>query len=98
MLSKITVALLLVAGSLTTKSAAALDVDPAHYQLVQYSLPPVPVMDTCYVNGVNYPVDYSYRIWGTNAAGLWVMIGTINITPAGTIAVTFGQSYPAICN
>jgi hypothetical protein len=55
-------------------------------------------MDTCNVNGVNYPVDYSYRIWGTNAAGVWVVIGSIRITPTGPVAIGFGQAYPAICS
>ncbi|HEY1648918.1 MAG TPA: hypothetical protein VGF96_13130 [Terracidiphilus sp.] len=78
------------------RHTSALDVDKAQYQFVQYSLPPVPVMDTCYVNGVNCSVDYSYRIWDTNAAGLWVVIGRF-ITPYGPFALIFGQAYPAIC-
>jgi hypothetical protein len=95
---KIAITMLVVAGLLAARSASADNTAHAHFELAQYTLPPVPVMDTCIVNGVNYPVDYSYRIWGTNAYGLWVVIGGIRITPAGPVAIGFDQAYPAICN
>jgi hypothetical protein len=96
MKSMIAAAMFSVAGLLLTASASA-QTPQAHYQTVQASVPPVPVMTVCYVNGVNYPVDYSYRIWGTNAAGVWVVIGKINMTPNGPVAVGLGQAYPAAC-
>jgi hypothetical protein len=95
---KIAIAMLVVAGLLAARSASADNTAQAHFELAQYTAPPVPVMDMCNVNGVNYPVDYSYRIWGTNVAGVWVVIGSIRITPTGPVAIGFGQAYPAICN
>ena len=95
----VAIALLAVAGFLSTKGASAQDFGRAHLQLVQYAVPPVSVMTTCYVNGVTYPVDYSSRIWGVNGYGTWFVIGRIITNGYGTIAVhNDGVQYPATCN
>jgi hypothetical protein len=50
------------------------------------------------VNGVDYQVDYGYRIWAVNYAGAWFVIGRIVNTPYGTIAArTDGTRYTAMC-
>ena len=95
---KIAIAMLVVAGLLAARSASADNTAQAHFELAQYTAPPVPVMDTCNVNGVNYPVDYSYRIWGTNAAGVWVVIGRVSPTSGGPVAIGSDRAYRAICN
>lgn len=92
------IALLGVAGFLLTKGAPAQEFGQAHMQLVQYSGPPVSVMTMCYVNGVNYPVDYSSRIWGVNGYGTWFVIGRIVNNGYGTVAVrNDGMQFPATC-
>jgi hypothetical protein len=66
--------------------------------MVQYSVPPVPVMTVCEVNGVDYQVDFGYRIWAVNGVGGWFVIGRIQTTPLGLIAVRIdGTQYPAVC-
>jgi hypothetical protein len=39
------------------KEASAQTVQQAHLETVQYSVPPVPAMTVCEVNGVDYQVD-----------------------------------------
>lgn len=92
----IAIALLAAAGFLPAKSASGKQ-PRAHYMTIQSSVPPVPVMEVCYVNGVSYPVDYAYRIWGTTPSGAWLIIGVLRITPTGPIAVSGGMFYPASC-
>lgn len=89
----IAIALLAVAGFLPTRSAQALQPNHAHYQLVQYTVPPVSVMTVCTVAGVNYYVDYSYRIWGVNAYGNWAVLGRIASSAYGTIAIRNDGTY-----
>jgi hypothetical protein len=99
MRSMLVFALLTVAGFLSTKGAIAQEYGAAHLQLVQYSAPPVPVMTMCFVNGVNYPVDYSGRIWGVNGYGVWFVIGRIVNNGYGAIAVrNDGLQFSATCN
>ena len=69
MIDMIAFALFTVAGLFSNGQSVQIPDRQAHYETVQYSAPPVPVMETRLVNGVNYPVDYYYHIWGTNAAG-----------------------------
>jgi hypothetical protein len=97
MIDMIAFALFTVAGLFSNGQGVQIPDRQAHYETVQYSAPPVQVMETCLVNGVNYPVDYYYHIWGTNAAGVWVIIGGINLTPNGPVAIGFGRVYPALC-
>lgn len=98
MINMIALALFTVVGSLSGGTAPALSSNTAHYKTVQYSVPPVPVMTVCNVNGVDYQVDYSYRIWALNAVGNWFIIGRIVNTSYGTIAVrNDGVRYPASC-
>jgi hypothetical protein len=94
----IAIALFAVAILIATGSAAAETPQQAYYQTILYSVPPVPVMEMCFVNGVNYPVGYSYRIWAAYGYGGWVVIGKITNTPNGTIAVrNHLVSFPAFC-
>lgn len=94
----IAIALFAVAGLIATGSAAAETPQQGHYQTIQHSVPPVPVMTVCEVNGVNYPVDYTYRIWAVNGYGGWFVIGRIVTTPTGPIAIRDdGVRYPAAC-
>jgi hypothetical protein len=95
----VAVAMFVVAGCLSTESAEARTFTPAHFLTVQYGVPPVPVMTVCYVNGVNYQVDYGYRIWAVNTYGGWVIIGRIVIEPNGAIiAVRLdGLRFAALC-
>jgi hypothetical protein len=94
----IAIALLAVAGSLPTKSASAQRPNTAHYQSIQYTVPPVPIMGVCNVNGVDYQVDYNHRIWAVNAYGNWFVIGRIVSNAYGTIAIrNDGTRYPASC-
>ena len=74
----IAIALFAVAILIATGSAAAETPQQAYYQTILYSVPPVPVMEMCFVNGVNYPVGYSYRIWAAYGYGGWVVIGKMN--------------------
>jgi len=82
-----------------TGSAATAQTLPGNARLltIQYTqdLPPVPVAAVYNVNGVNYPVDYNRRIWGRNAYGVWSVIGFIESTPYGDVAVSGGRRYPA---
>lgn len=91
--------MLVVAGFLSTERAEARTMAPAHFVTVQYLVPPVPVMTVCYVNGVNYQVDYQSRIW-TLGPGGWFIIGRIAVLADGTtIAIrTDGLRFPAACN
>jgi hypothetical protein len=98
MINLIALSLFTVAASLSNGNDRALPASAPHYERVQYSVPPVPVMTVCNVNGVDYQVDYSYRIWGINAVGNWFVIGRIVNTSYGTIAIrTDGVRYPASC-
>jgi hypothetical protein len=98
MINMIAFALFTVAASFSSADASALSSNTAHYNAVQYSVPPVPVMSVCNVNGVDYQVDYSYRIWGINGVGNWFVIGRIVNTAYGTIAVrNDGTRFPASC-
>lgn len=54
---------------------------------MQYSQPPVAVAAIYLVNGVNYPVDYAGGIWPHDAWGAWFVIGHIEHTAYGDIAV-----------
>jgi curli biogenesis system outer membrane secretion channel CsgG len=70
----------------------------AHYQTAQYAVPPSPVMTVCNVNGVDYQIDYSNRIWAINSFGNWFVLGRIVNTPNGTLAIrTDGARFPASC-
>lgn len=94
----IAIALFAVASFIATGRAAAETPQQGHYQTIQYSVPPVPVMTVCLVNGVDYQVDYNYRIWAVNGYGLWFVIGQITITPDGPVAVrNDGVSFRAAC-
>jgi hypothetical protein len=92
------IVVLAIAGFISTKGAAAHSPQEGHYQTVQYAGPPVPVMTICNVNGVDYQVDYGYRIWGVNNIGQWFVIGRIVSTPNGPIGVrNDGMRFPASC-
>jgi hypothetical protein len=98
MINMIALALFTLVGSFSNGDAPAPSSSIAHYQTAQYAVPPVPVMTVCNVNGVDYQVDYSYRIWGINAVGNWFVIGRIVNTSYGTIAIrNDGVRYPASC-
>lgn len=98
MIDMIGFALFTVASLSSNGHASEIPSNPPHYQTVQYALPPVPVMTVCNVNGVDYQVDYSYRIWGVSAFGRWFVIGRIVNTPNGTVAVrNDGLQFPASC-
>jgi len=94
----IAIAVFAVAGILATTTASAQTAPRAHYQTVQYGAPPVAVMTTCFVNGANYQVDFNYRIWDINGYGNWFVIGRIQPTPNGPVAIrTDGFRFPAAC-
>ncbi|MGA3133945.1 MAG: hypothetical protein ABSD59_24555 [Terracidiphilus sp.] len=94
----IAIAVFSVAGILATTTASAQTAPRAQYQTVLYSVPPVAVMTVCYVNGVNYPVDFNNVIWGQNGFGVWFAIGRIVATPNGLIAVrSDGLQFAAVC-
>jgi hypothetical protein len=94
----IAIALFVVAGFIATGNATAETSQQGHLQTIQYSVPPVPVMTVCEVNGVDYQVDYNYRIWAVNGYGRWFVIGRITTTPTGAIAIrNDGARYPAAC-
>jgi hypothetical protein len=93
----IAIAVFAAAGILATTPASAQTAPRAHYQTVQSSTPPVAVMTTCFVNGVNYPVDFNNVIWGLNGYGIWVTIGRIVPTPNGPMAVSGAWRYAALC-
>jgi hypothetical protein len=94
----IAIAVFAVAGILATTTASAQTAPLAHYQTVQSSVPPVAVMTVCYINGVNYPVDFNNVIWGQNGYGIWFTIGRIVATPNGLIAVRAdGMQFAAAC-
>ncbi len=95
----VAISMLVIAGILSAQQADARTFTEAHFLTVQYGVPPVPVMTTCFVNGVNYEVDYGYRIWAVNTYGGWVIIGRIVIQPNGTtIAVRLdGVQFAAAC-
>ena len=98
MIDMIAFALFTVAGLFSNGQGIQIPDRQAHYEAVQYSAPPVPVMTVCNVNGVNYQVDYDYRIWDVNALGNWFVIGRIVNTAYGTIAVRRdGTRFPANC-
>lgn len=98
MINLIALSLFTAVASFSNGNAAELPLIVPRYERAQYSVPPVPVMTVCNVNGVDYQVDYSYRIWGINAIGNWFVIGRIVNTAYGTIAIrTDGVRYPATC-
>jgi hypothetical protein len=98
MIKMIALVLFAVAGTFSSGAAPSLSTPTAHFQTVQFAVPPVPVMTVCNVNGVDYQVDYSYRIWGINALGNWFVVGRIVNTAYGTIAIrTDGVRFPATC-
>ncbi len=80
-------AMFAVASFISGKEASAQPARPGHYETVQYAVPPVAVMIVCNVNGVDYPVDFNYRVWGVNGDGTWFVVGRIFATPAGSVAV-----------
>ncbi|MGA7524464.1 MAG: hypothetical protein WBW84_18570 [Acidobacteriaceae bacterium] len=92
-------AMLVVAGFLSTESAEARTFTQAHFLTVQSTVPPVPIATVCDVNGVDYQVDYGNRVWAVNAYGYWLVIGRIVITPYGTtVAIRLdGRQFPAAC-
>lgn len=92
------VALFMVGSLASLKAISAQRPRSGHYEAIQYGVPPAPVMTVCEVNGVDYQVDYSYRIWGVNGYGQWLVIGRIAVTPNGPIAIRLdGVRYPAVC-
>ncbi len=94
----ITIALYAAASILAAGSAVAQRPQQGHYQTIQYSAPPAPVMTVCDVNGVDYQVDFSYRIWAINGYGGWLVIGRIVPTPVGPIAIrNDGMRFSAVC-
>jgi hypothetical protein len=98
MINMIALSLFTAVASFSNGNPTALPSNAAHYQTAQYALPPVPLMTVCNVNGVDYQVDSSYRIWGINAVGNWFVIGRIVNTAYGAIAIrTDGVRYPATC-
>jgi hypothetical protein len=63
-MKKLTMMTLLVLAGLTAGRAPAQVIQP-NYLRIQYpgsDLPPVAVMAVYQVNGINYPVDYAWRI------------------------------------
>ena len=94
----ILVALFVVAGLIAARNAGAQTLTQGHFQTIQYAVPPVPVMTVCTVNGVDYQIDFNYRIWGVNNFGRWFVIGRIVTMPYGPIAVrNDGVRFPAVC-
>jgi hypothetical protein len=49
-------------------------------QLAQPQTPPVPIMNLCEVNGVDYPIDFNHQIWDRNSCGQWAAIGRVLAT------------------
>ena len=93
----IAIGLFAVACFLAAGSALA-QTEQGHYQTIQYSGPPAPVMTVCNVNVFDYQIDFGCRIWAINNIGQWFVIGRIVNTPYGTIAVrTDGTRFPAVC-
>ncbi len=95
MKKSIAIALILVAGALTSMSASAERFNRASLMEVGFAVPPAAMV--CTVNGVDYPVDYNNVIWGTNAYGYWVTLGRIRNYGYGTVAVTPSGTYGAYC-
>jgi hypothetical protein len=94
----IAIALLAVVGFIVTASVTADTPQQAHYQAIQYTVPPVPVMTTCNVNGMYYQVDYTYPIWGLDSLGRWFVLGLIVNTPSGFCSIrNDGVQFPASC-
>jgi hypothetical protein len=92
------IALVIVGSLASIKAVSAQRPQSGHYETVQFGVPPVPVMTVCEVNGVDYQVDYSYRIWGVNGYERWFVIGRIVVTPEGPIAIRLdGARFPAAC-
>ncbi len=58
----IAIGLFAVAGFLAAGIAMAQTPQQGHYQTIQYSGPPAPVMTVCNVHGVDYQIDFGYRI------------------------------------
>jgi hypothetical protein len=55
------------------------------------------VISYCAVNGVTYPIDGGFNVWGRNAFGYWVIIGHLFATPNGWEVVSGGVTYGAAC-
>jgi len=55
------------------------------------------VVTGCTVNGVNYPVDGYFNVWGVNAYGQWAIIGHLFATANGWAVVSNGLTYGAAC-
>jgi hypothetical protein len=87
-----------LAGLLGSANAQPQFAGTGHLLGIQYSGPPVPVMTTCNVNGVDYQIDFNYRIWGLAGYGQWMVLGEIVRTPTGPVAVrNDGATFPALC-
>ena len=55
------------------------------------------VVTGCTVNGVTYPVDGAFNVWGLNAYGQWIIIGHLFATANGWSVVSGGLTYWATC-
>ncbi len=52
----------------------------------------------CYVNGVIYPVDDAFNVWGRNGYGTWFIVGELVSTTRGYAVVrNDGVVFAAYC-
>jgi len=66
-------------------------------ETVQPQIPPVPVMTLCEVNGVDYPIDFGFRIWDIDGRGQWAVIGRVLATTQGGCCSPSRDVTPAQC-
>jgi hypothetical protein len=82
--------------SATLLAARFLYAEPVHLSLIDSVANSGPALMRCTVNGITYPVDSSYNVWGVNVYG-WYIIGHLYSTRDGYAIVNGGVAYGASC-
>jgi hypothetical protein len=77
---KSTIAMFSEASLIPTCAQSAPSSEAGSQEPPQPETPPVPIMNLCEVNGVDYPIDFNHQIWDRNGCGQWAAIGRVLAT------------------
>lgn len=77
---KSTIAMFSEASLIPTCAQSKPRANAASERSAQPETPPVPIMNLCEVNGVDYPIDFNHQIWDRSGCGQWAAIGRVLAT------------------